>query len=128
LIWVFLRVAGNDGLGGTLRETSRNCEANTAGEGGIVHQSRNDLGVLAATWTPDPTLTAEDGFVASEFLWSALDSPTEYASFTIGRAVDPTGASVFEGFLSLLHEVAIAKSTGVASTRSASLRTTTGGH
>jgi hypothetical protein len=127
LIRVFLRVAGNDGLGGTLSETSRRSH-NTAGEGGIVHQSRNDLGVLAATWTPDPTLTAEDGFVASEFLWSALDSPTEYASFTIGRAVDPTGASVFEVFLSLLHEVATAKSTGVASTRSASLSTTTGGH
>jgi hypothetical protein len=36
--------------------------------------------VLAATWTPDPNLTAEDGFVAPEFLWSALDCPTGYAS------------------------------------------------
>ena len=36
--------------------------------------------MLAASWTPDPTLTAEDGFVAPEFLWSALDCPTGYAS------------------------------------------------
>ena len=35
--------------------------------------------VLAATWTPDPTLTTEDGFVAEEFLWAALDCPTGYA-------------------------------------------------
>jgi hypothetical protein len=36
--------------------------------------------VLAATWTPDPTLAAEDGFVVPEFLWSALDCPTGYAA------------------------------------------------
>lgn len=35
--------------------------------------------VLAATWIPDATLAAEDGLVASEFLWSALDCPTGYA-------------------------------------------------
>jgi len=48
--------------------------------GPLVRQSRNAPAVLAATWTPDPTLVAEDGFVASEFLWSALDCPTGYAS------------------------------------------------
>jgi hypothetical protein len=48
--------------------------------GPLVRQSRNDQAVLAATWIPDPTLTAEDGFVAPEFLWSALDCPTGYAS------------------------------------------------
>lgn len=31
--------------------------------------------VLAASWTPDPNLAAEDGLVAPEFLWSALDCP-----------------------------------------------------
>jgi len=36
--------------------------------------------VLASTWIPDLTLTAEDGFVAPEFLWAALDCPTGYAS------------------------------------------------
>ena len=35
--------------------------------------------VLAATWIPDASLAAEDGLVASEFLWSALDCPTGYA-------------------------------------------------
>jgi len=48
--------------------------------GPLVRQSGNASAVLAATWTPDPTLTAEDGFVAPEFLWSALDCPTGYAS------------------------------------------------
>ena len=48
--------------------------------GPLVRQSRNASAVLAATWAPDPTLAAEDGFVAPEFLWSALDCPTGYAS------------------------------------------------
>ena len=48
--------------------------------GPLVRRSRNGSLVLAATWTPDPTLTAEDGLIATEFLWSALDCPTGYAS------------------------------------------------
>ena len=48
--------------------------------GPLQRQSPNASTVFAATWTPDPTLTAEDGFVAPEFLWSALDCPTGYAS------------------------------------------------
>ena len=48
--------------------------------GPLMRQSRNGSAVLAATWTPDPTLTAEDGLIAPEFLWSALDCPTGYAS------------------------------------------------
>jgi hypothetical protein len=47
--------------------------------GPVAKQSRDASAVLAATWTPDPTLAAEDGFVASEFLWSALDCPSGYA-------------------------------------------------
>ncbi|MBR0973647.1 PaaI family thioesterase [Bradyrhizobium japonicum] len=35
--------------------------------------------VLAASWTPDKNLAAEDGPVAPEFLWSALDCPTGFA-------------------------------------------------
>jgi hypothetical protein len=35
--------------------------------------------VLAASWTPDQNLAAEDGLIAPEFLWSALDCPTGYA-------------------------------------------------
>ncbi|MDP1837707.1 MAG: hypothetical protein Q8N31_12835 [Reyranella sp.] len=48
--------------------------------GPLVRQPRNAPAVLAATWIPDPSLAAEDGFVAPEFLWSALDCPTGYAS------------------------------------------------
>ena len=48
--------------------------------GPLARQSRNASAVLAATWTPDPSLTAADGFIAPEFLWSALDCPTGYAS------------------------------------------------
>jgi hypothetical protein len=54
--------------------------------GPLVRQSRNASAVLAATWTPDPTLAAEDGFVAPEFLWSALDCPTGYASAYHGES------------------------------------------
>jgi len=56
--------------------------------GPLVRQSGSAPAVLAATWTPDPSLTAEDGFVAPEFLWSALDCPTGYAS-----SHDPEGGS-----------------------------------
>lgn len=35
--------------------------------------------VLAASWTPDPNLADDDGLVAPEFLWSALDCPTGFA-------------------------------------------------
>jgi hypothetical protein len=48
--------------------------------GPLGRQSRIGSAVLAATWIPDPTLAAEDGLVAPEFLWSALDCPTGYAS------------------------------------------------
>ena len=37
-------------------------------------------GPLAAQWTPDESLVAEDGLVASEFVWSALDCPTGYTA------------------------------------------------
>ena len=45
--------------------------------GPLGRHARN--AVLAASWTPDPNLAAEDGLIASEFLWSALDCPTGYA-------------------------------------------------
>ncbi len=48
--------------------------------GPLARQSREASAVFAATWIPNPTLTAEDGFVAPEFLWSALDCPTGYVS------------------------------------------------
>jgi hypothetical protein len=48
--------------------------------GPLVRRSDTASAVLAATWTPDPALTAADGLVAHEYLWSALDCPTGYAS------------------------------------------------
>ena len=45
--------------------------------GPLGRHARN--AVLAASWTPDANLAAEDGLIASEFLWSALDCPTGYA-------------------------------------------------
>jgi acyl-coenzyme A thioesterase PaaI-like protein len=42
--------------------------------------------VLAASWTPDQNLAAEDGLVAAEFLWSALDCPTGYACNCDGQS------------------------------------------
>jgi hypothetical protein len=47
--------------------------------GPLARQTRDASPVLAATWTPDPTLAADDGLVAPEFLWSALDCPSGYA-------------------------------------------------
>jgi len=48
--------------------------------GPLARRSGHAPAVLAATWTPASTLVSEDGFVAPEFLWSALDCPTGYAS------------------------------------------------
>jgi hypothetical protein len=45
--------------------------------GPLGHRARTP--VLAASWIPDPNLAAEDGLVAPEFLWSALDCPTGFA-------------------------------------------------
>ena len=66
----------------------------------VARQSRDASAVLAATWTPDPTLAAEDGFVAPEFLWSALDCPTGYAA-TYDR-----GSGGFDGTSVLLGRMA----------------------
>jgi hypothetical protein len=37
-------------------------------------------GPLAAAWTPDESVAGDDGRVATEFLWSALDCPTGYTA------------------------------------------------
>jgi len=58
--------------------------ARTQGDGLRVFagplRRRAENAVLAATWTPDPNLADEDGLIAPEFLWSALDCPTGFAS------------------------------------------------
>jgi hypothetical protein len=42
-------------------------------------------GVAAALWRPDPAFAGEDGTVAPEYLWSALDCAGSFA-FTVGTA------------------------------------------
>lgn len=48
--------------------------------GPLARHSSQGSPVFAATWIPDANLAAEDGLLAPEFLWSALDCPTGYAS------------------------------------------------
>ena len=48
--------------------------------GPLGRHSPSGSSVFAATWIPDANLAAEDGLIAPEFLWSALDCPTGYAS------------------------------------------------
>jgi hypothetical protein len=48
--------------------------------GPLARQPGHASAVLAATWTPASALVSKDGLVAPEFLWSALDCPTGYAS------------------------------------------------
>lgn len=60
--------------------------------GPVSGRSGGNPPTFAVPWTPDPTLAGDDGLVAPEFVWSALDCPTGYVFF-----VDPeTG-----GFTSL---------------------------
>jgi hypothetical protein len=54
--------------------------------GPLARQSRTGSVALAAAWIPDPNLSAEDGLVAPEFLWSALDCPSGYASSYDGES------------------------------------------
>jgi hypothetical protein len=39
--------------------------------------------VVAAPWIPDPALADDEGVVAVEFLWSALDCPSGWASIAL---------------------------------------------
>lgn len=49
------------------------------GAGPLARPAAGSSGVVAATWTPSPNLRGDDGLVAPEFLWAALDCPTGYA-------------------------------------------------
>jgi hypothetical protein len=46
--------------------------------GPLEHRGADGGVVFAATWTPYADLAADDGLVAPEFVWSALDCPTGY--------------------------------------------------
>ncbi|WP_247984593.1 alcohol dehydrogenase catalytic domain-containing protein [Bradyrhizobium sp. 186] len=68
--------------------------------GPLGRHSHKATAVLAATWTPDPNLTAEDGLVAPEFLWSALDCPTGYACNYIQQSGSYDQAPILLGRMS----------------------------
>ena len=38
--------------------------------------------VVAAPWQPEASLAADDGYVAEEFIWAALDCPGLFAAFS----------------------------------------------
>ena len=68
--------------------------------GPLARQSREGSAVLAATWIPDPTLAADDGLIAPEFLWSALDCPTGYASGYDSGRKESDGTPILLGRMS----------------------------
>jgi hypothetical protein len=41
--------------------------------------------IVASPWTPDPSLPADDGVVASEVVWAALDCPTGFGTQFFGE-------------------------------------------
>ncbi len=47
--------------------------------GPLSARTDQKTGAFAATWVPDANLTGDDGGVAAEFVWAALDCPTGYA-------------------------------------------------
>ena len=43
--------------------------------------------MLAAPWIPAPDLADEDGLVAPEYLWAALDCPSYFAQPIAGKKI-----------------------------------------
>ncbi|MBY0402021.1 hypothetical protein K2X89_17135 [Myxococcota bacterium] len=81
-----LEASGAIGAAGAVRA------AGTADEG--ADASANAL--LAATWTPDASLVADDGRVRPEFLWAALDCPGAFTRYPL-----PEGVAVVLGELAV---------------------------
>ena len=52
---------------------------------------------VAATWTPDESVTGDDGLVRPEFLWAALDCPGYFA------AEDKAGLALLGRMSAVLH-------------------------
>jgi hypothetical protein len=52
---------------------------------------------VAATWTPDDSVTGEDGLVRPEFLWAALDCPGYFAT------EDKAGLALLGRMSAVLH-------------------------
>ena len=47
--------------------------------GPLSARTDQKTGAFAASWVPDANLAGDDGRVAAEFIWAALDCPTGYA-------------------------------------------------
>jgi hypothetical protein len=47
--------------------------------GPLTEGSDNKTGIVAASWVTYANLARDDGYVAAEFVWAALDCPTGYA-------------------------------------------------
>jgi hypothetical protein len=54
--------------------------------GPLSTRTDQKTGAFAASWVPDANLANDDGCVAAQFVWAALDCPTGYASL---RALHP---------------------------------------
>lgn len=48
--------------------------------GPLSARTDRNSGTFAASWVPSVSLAGDDGCVAAEFVWAALDCPTGYAS------------------------------------------------
>jgi hypothetical protein len=55
---------------------------------------------FAANWIPDASLAGDDGRVAPEFVWAALDCPTGYASLGAGQLAPGGGETILLGRMS----------------------------
>jgi hypothetical protein len=68
--------------------------------GPLERRSAENRVIFAATWTPYANLAPRDGDVPPEFLWSALDCPTGYASSCDPQTGAYDGTPVLLGRLS----------------------------
>jgi hypothetical protein len=58
--------------------------------GPLSTRTDQKAGAFAASWVPDANLAGDDGCVAAEFVWAALDCPTGYASLDALHPGDQT--------------------------------------
>lgn len=57
----------------------------TSGDGLRLEPGAIGEGLVAAAWRPHPSLTGNDGLIAAEFAWAALDCPGGWAAGIAGR-------------------------------------------
>lgn len=54
---------------------------------GPVEDPSAPISLLAAPWTPDPSLSDRDGSVLPEFVWSALDCPGAFTRYPLAPGI-----------------------------------------